>query len=64
MVIPREAREKLGVHAGDLVVSYVEGGKLVTVPIRKVKDPLRSLIVTDKPMHVDVVRLIHEAREE
>ena len=62
-VIPKEAREKLGVKAGDLVVSYVERGRLITVPVKKVSNPLEALIVSGKPARIDAVKAVHEARE-
>ncbi|MCK6479853.1 MAG: AbrB/MazE/SpoVT family DNA-binding domain-containing protein [Planctomycetaceae bacterium] len=70
VVIPREVREKLGLHPGDSLALAIQGGALL---LRREPPPREGVVYKGgipvftgriPPEDMDVVALIHRHREE
>ncbi|MFQ6137418.1 MAG: AbrB/MazE/SpoVT family DNA-binding domain-containing protein [Candidatus Hydrothermarchaeales archaeon] len=64
VVIPREIRERFGLKIGEKLYFSSEKDKIVIIPERKIRDPLKAMVIVDRVTDEDAVKLVHRAREE
>ena len=66
ITIPKEVREKLNLHIGDLLKVEVEDDKIILKPIiKRRRNPIEELLnLVKEPIDVDAVKLVEESWNE
>ena len=63
--IPDDICRRLGLRAGDVLKVSVSEGRLILEPLRRARDPVEDMLsMVEKPIDIDVVRLVEESWDE
>ena len=63
--IPEGICRRLGLRAGDVLKVSVSEGKLILEPLKRTHDPVEDMLsMVEKPIDIDVVRLVEESWDE